>query len=157
MQKSEFRGFLNDFLNSLQARTHQLLSSNQQLLEHIRSLVLQLVELETRLEPSAESSASQVREMLTSLPQVGNCLRKHHATLDVHGYWLWFLCNFLCYSLPFYHAARAVNQTMMTISKSDVSEMVQYQYGMVNSGNCSYLWWISLLNQHSCSFCELAP
>ncbi|CAG0922110.1 unnamed protein product [Notodromas monacha] len=51
------------------ARTHQLLSSNQQLLEHIRSLVLQLVELETRLEPSAESSASQVRQMLSSLPQ----------------------------------------------------------------------------------------
>ncbi|CAG0879759.1 unnamed protein product [Darwinula stevensoni] len=53
-----------------QARTHQLLTSNHQLLEHIRALVLQLVDLEARLEPGSEFSASQVRHMLQSLPQM---------------------------------------------------------------------------------------
>ncbi|CAG0906632.1 unnamed protein product, partial [Cyprideis torosa] len=65
-----------------QSRTHHLLRSNQQLLEHIRSLVLQLVDMEAKLEGSGQGGSTsnkgeddtsntirQVKQLLTSLPQ----------------------------------------------------------------------------------------
>ncbi|CAG0896983.1 unnamed protein product [Cyprideis torosa] len=66
-----------------QSRTHHLLRSNQQLLEHIRSLVLQLVDMEAKLEGSGQGGSTsnkgeddtsntirQVKQLLTSLPQM---------------------------------------------------------------------------------------